>query len=279
MKSTLQAAKKLTIYFLATTMLWLFVVNGRAEHSFQQRHSVVAGANLSAVSGKVDLTVTFHSIADDSEIVDGDKITWTNLESLFTSDAKWLAASTYAKVVSKMSIRGSAIQIYTDNTNKLEAETDLAVPAYDVDRTLKTYGIDSSTVGLYPVYLDNGIATAVGPALPLAWRVAPDKISGDDLKPITKLEGPVGHLQMANGPDGYYPWLYTADLAQKFEKNSGDMGNYSKIERAGIGLQLSENAFFADSDSTHFLYFAADFTKAMGQTSYKANIIIEAFIE
>ena len=163
-----------------------------------------------------------------------------------------------------------------------------ASPVYDIDTTIALYGVNSSTVGLYPTYNEGGVTYGIGPAIPLAWRVSPEKVSGDGLNPVTKIVGTEGHIQVVNGPEGYYPWLFMTELAQKYGKDSGDMGNYAKIERAGVGFQVSEGAFFPDNDSNHYLYFAADFGKALEQPNlnitksvltYKANLIIEAFLE
>ena len=290
MKCAVTSMKKYTAYILASLLFSFISSNSWAAYSSINKSTVTrmaASASVPSGFGTIDLSVGIKLVSNNSNFFPA-SISWTIPANLFQNGTKWMIADRYLYITSTMSVRGGAIQIYTDNTQMLGA-SGFSFVKYELALTTTAFGISVSTTGLYPTY-NIGFVASSGPAIPLAWRVSSGtfnlaSIELNGLNTVMDAKGN-GHIQDSKlGADGkpisgYYPWLFMAEYANAFNNaNGGILGDYSKVQKAGLGLQTSEGAFNPDPDIYHSVYLAADFSNALDDTNYRALIIVEAFKE
>lgn len=213
------------------------------SHAFTSKGVVTSTASATIGGGLAQMSVS---------IVGGSSVTWNA-----TAGSGWTLASQYIQIASTLTIAGSGIQTYTQNSGGLFT------------------GANSSTTAAGLVNLSSATQT-----IPLAWQ-----INGST-------SGPVGvadpNCTGASGQPSYcatqaqtgWAWFYYADKGVNLLANAP--GNfYIQVESAGnpVSIQYAQGSFGAGAaSSVNKLYLEALFQNALSGNTYKTNTLtVESF--
>lgn len=196
-------------------------------------------------------------------------VTWT-----VNVPARWTRADQYVELQAQpIDTRPWGVQIYTDNTNRA------AMSPYFQDPTpANTSNLDSDPAGLLESLPG---ATTTQYTLTMGWKIQ------DSTAPTPGAVQPFSVLDHTGDPT----WLFFKDKASPAidTNNNGTTTDpvdspaftpgmtYATV-KTNSGIQTASGSFFP-SLNPDYLFIESDFGTASAQTPYRANIILEYFIQ
>lgn len=225
------------------------------SHAFKSVTIVTESAAATVTGGSAAMTVAVLNVAGNGAAA---SVAWPAVNA----GASWTEASQYLQIVSTLSVAGSGIQTYTNNTLAT------ASPQY-------TGAVSSSTsAGL----VNTTLTTQV---IPLAWQiVASNSLTGPVAVDDPNCTGAANQPATCVAPFNGYAWFYYTDEAGGKLANA-DAGNpYIEVESAGSPpqIQYAQSSFGNSTSYTNNLYLEADFANATGGSTYKTSTLtVELF--
>ena len=209
--------------------------------------------------------VVVKNISDNSPAV---RVDWSA-----TVPTRWVRSNQYIEFQAQpIDTRPWGVQIYTDNTNPAQ------IPHF-VDPTPGiTSNFDSNPAGLIEALPGN---TTTYRTLDMGWKIQ------DSTQPAPAAIQPYSSLDGT----GDFTWSFFKDLHSPAIDVNGNGTTTDPVDRpaftpgepyitvkSNAGIQTVSGSFFP-SLNPDYLYIEADFTPAGAQTVYKANILLEYFIQ
>jgi hypothetical protein len=265
-----------TAWFTLASLV-LVSIGSKAWAAFSSKGTGVsiATASLSSLGGTASAETSYRSIT--GNVVDPSSITWLP-QHLTLGASQWVVADTYLVISATMTAVGG-VQIYTDNTDILNAMT---FTKYD--------GVGVSTGGLF--YSD---PTGPDPdVLPMAWRVTDQPLSVTHPSQIPITQGSTCNSttysdwlvvdsntdgSINNGEECYPVFLWLTDLKDTlFGGTQSTMPSYARIKDADDGIQHAEDTW-SRTRNPEYVYIAADFMYALAGRDYGTNLVVEWYTE
>ncbi len=219
-------------------------------YTFTSSSTVTAAATVTGGSTAMSI-----AILNRSNNAPAANVSWPTINA----GAGWTLASQYVQITSTLSIAGSGIQTYTNNT------LSSASPQYS--------GPVSSTTAAGLVNAANTTET-----LQLAWHInaTTTPLAADD----PNCTGAAGQPTFCSATPTGYAWFYYADRAGGLMQNA-PANFYVQVERAGgvPQIQFAQTSFGPGSaNGINNLFLEANFQLATGGSTYQTSTLtVELF--
>jgi len=288
--------KKLIAAIFALTALTVMASSSRAAFTSVAKQSVTAVATMGGVA---KVTVDSLEIKDVVDVNGPNRaqLTWTGIDPTALGANPWRVSDQLIKLRTTITTLTGGIQLITDNTNGS------ATPKFVDPTPAISSNTDSNPAGLLLV---PAIGNNTSDSLSMAWSIKDSSRTvesnlGDDTRGIGATDPNTG---AATGGNNKFQWLFVVDKQSKgIDWNgSGFLGDtiggiadtsdfidgqeFSRImdDRGIHYAQANADGSPAfgggPGTKTSFVYFQADFTKALPTLTYKTNTLtLETFTE
>ncbi|MDR3113199.1 MAG: hypothetical protein LBU09_02360 [Endomicrobium sp.] len=207
--------------------------------------------------GLFQWNIELKKVADNSAAT---QITWettgANAVQIGSTD-KWYDSNVYAVITSTLTKSKAKIEIYQDNANST---------VYKATDTIINPALDKTFNGLVLSTTSAGSTAGVPADLPFAWRVSTNTKVATDLQSV-------------------FPPLYTGqyftDKSDTHYATDADKIAYRTVfSNKGVRYGGGANEMGGSPSGTFYMYFGANFEKAMGGMTYGSDrIVIRGFEE
>ncbi len=225
-------------YMTALWSLGLAMAVPVASHAFTSQGTIASTASVTVTGGAVSMAATIRNISDSAV---APAVGWTA-----AAGASWVLANQYIRIVSTVSIAGSGIQTYTNNT---------------IASASPRYGLAASSTAAAGL-INTSDTTRV---IPLAWQI---RAAGATPEAVDDPN------QTGIGRTGW-AWFYYADRAGGLMPNAPANSYIQPIRDGGVPqIQFAQTSFGDGAPSgINHLYLESLFTGASGGTTYKTSTL------
>ncbi len=226
------------------------------SHAYTFKSSTTVTAAATVAGGSTAMSIALKNVSDNAAAA---SVAWPAINA---GAVTWVQASQYVQITSTLSVAGSGIQTYTNNTIAT------ANPKYS--------GAVSSTAAAGLV--DTVNTTAV---LPLAWQVRatgtnPEAVDDPNCTGAAGQPAFCAPVGVATG----WAWFYYEDQAGGLMPNA-PANSYIQVEKAGgvPQIQFAQGSFGGGAVSgINNMYLEANFQNATGGSTYQTSTLtVELF--
>jgi hypothetical protein len=207
--------------------------------------------------GAFEWDIVLKKVSDNSAAT---QITWNTSDITIGGNDKWFDSDVYAVITTTLTRADSKIEIYQDNVNST---------VYKATTTYGANGTDEAYNGLVLSTTSAGTANGVRADLPFAWRVSTNTKNTADLTTVFPPE--YSGATLVKGIEGQY----FLDIRDTGYATAADKIAYRTVfNKDGARYGGGINEMGGSPTGTFYMYFGANFEKAMGGMTYGSDRII-----